>query len=116
MQVSDRRFARRFNAELPMRVRPWKSDAPEETVLAQNISERGLYFETSSPPAIGTTLNLRLEMPEIVTGVPPAEWSCVGTVVHAQPLPRKPESMGVGVRFDFYEASSGASSQRKAFK
>ena len=114
MQVSDRRFARRFVLGMPMRIRPWKSTAPEEIVRAHNVSERGIYFETSSPPAVGSTLNIRLEMPEEVTGLPATEWSCVGTVVHARPVATDPNYVGVGVRFDFYEAIASGSSQNKA--
>lgn len=114
MRVSDRRFARRFVVGMPMRVRPWKSAAAEEIVRAHNVSERGIYFETSSPPPVGATLNIRLEMPAEVTGMPPAEWKCVGTVVRAQPVATNPNSIGVGVRFDFYEAIASASSQNKA--
>ena len=114
MQVSDRRFARRFIVGMPMRVRRWKSTAPEETVRVDNISERGVYFETCRPPPVGSALRMSLEMPEEVTGMPSAEWSCVGTVVRAQPVATNPNSIGVGVRFDFYEASATNFSQHKA--
>lgn len=114
MRVSDRRFARRFNVGLPMSVQQWKSAAPEQTVCAHNVSERGVYFETASPPPIGATLKLRLEMPEEVTGVPPAQWQCVGTVVHAEPIAARPNSVGVGVRLDFDEACSTSASTENA--
>lgn len=113
MQVSDRRFARRFVVGMPMRVRRWKSAAPEETVRVDNVSERGVYFETCRPPPVGSALRMSLEMPEEVTAMPSAEWSCVGTVVRAQSIATNPDSVGVGVRFDFFEAIVSASSQEK---
>ena len=114
MRVSDRRFARRFAIGMPMRVHLWKSTGPGKTVRVNNVSERGVYFETDSPLEVGSSLRMSLEMPEEVTGLPPAEWSCVGTVVHAQPVAANPNSAGVGVRFDFFESSACAASREKS--
>ena len=72
MQVSDRRFARRFSIAKRVHFSLWNSHAPEQVVESVNISERGTYFETDLPPDVGATLRLQIEMPEEVTGVPAA--------------------------------------------
>ena len=103
MQVSDRRFARRFSIAKRVHFSLWNSHAPEQVVESVNISERGTYFETHLPPDVGATLQLQIEMPEEVTGVPAAEWRCLAKVVHTSPLNERTHTVGVGVRLDFYE-------------
>jgi hypothetical protein len=59
-----------------------------------------VFFATNLPLSKGATLDLLVEMPEQITGVPVAQWLCTGHVVRVVPMdsPR-----GVGVQFDFYE-------------
>jgi hypothetical protein len=105
MKLSDRRLARRFTLTIPMYVRTWKSQVPEERVESVNVSECGVYFETCTPPREGAMLQVRLEMPTEITGRPPGEWRCAGKVVCIHP-PSSPGALrGVSVRFDYYEIS-----------
>jgi hypothetical protein len=103
MKRSDRRLAYRFNLCIPLHIRDWKSDAPEQTVESNNVSECGVYFETDTPPLEGTVIQLRLEMPEEVTGEASSDWLCAGKVVRIQQARSPGAFVGVGVRFDYYE-------------
>jgi hypothetical protein len=107
MQLSDRRFARRFAVAKPVHFSVWHSSEPEQDAESVNISERGTYFETVSPPDVGATLNLRIEMPEEVSGAAVAEWQCIAKVVRAAPLDGWTKKVGVGIRLEFYEIVSG---------
>ncbi len=101
----DRRLAQRYKLKTDLRVRVPRSDAEESRVESQNLSQRGVFFATDIPLSEGAALDLLVEMPEAVTGVPAAQWLCSGHVVRVVPtdLPERPH--GVGVQFDFYEVS-----------
>jgi hypothetical protein len=100
----DRRLSLRHNVRTDLRVRTRKLDAPEQRVHSENLSQRGVFFTTDLPINKGAALDLLVEMPEQVTGVPPAQWLCTGHVVRIVPM--QPEGKrGVGVQFDFYEVS-----------
>ena len=100
----DRRLSLRHNVRADLRVRMRKFGAGEERTESENLSQRGVFFTTDLPLSKGTTLDLLVEMPEQVTGVPPAQWLCTGHVVRVVPM--EPEGKrGIGVQFDFYEVS-----------
>jgi hypothetical protein len=103
--TQDRRLTQRYNLKTDLRVRVRRSDAEEHRVQSQNLSQRGVFFATDIPLSEGAALDLLVEMPEAVTGVPAAQWLCSGHVVRVVPadLPEGPR--GVGVQFDFYEVS-----------
>ena len=103
MKPSDRRLAQRFPLTIPVFVREWKTMTPEKKVQSVNVSECGVYFETDTPPREGTIVQIRLEMPKEITGDATAEWLCTGKVVGVRPTCPPGDSLGVGVRFDYYE-------------
>jgi hypothetical protein len=103
MKPSDRRLAQRFRLTIPLFVREWKTITPEKAVESVNVSECGVYFETDTPPREGAILQIRLEMPKEITGDATAEWRCTGKVVGVRPTCPPSVSLGVGVRFDYYE-------------
>jgi hypothetical protein len=103
MKLSDRRLAQRFCLNIPLYIRAWKSEAPEQKVESVNVSECGAYFETDTPPCEGAMMQIRLEMPKEVTGLPTVEWRCTGKVVRIQPASSPGSLLGVSVRFDYYE-------------
>jgi hypothetical protein len=80
-------------------------DAKETKAESENLSQRGVFFATDLPLSKGTALDLLVEMPEQITGVPPAQWLCTGHVVRVVPIDSPQGSRGVGVQFDFYEVS-----------
>src|SRR2546430_2103731 len=77
----DRRLSRRHSLRAPLRIRLRKSDIAERSAESENLSQRGVFFATDLPLNKGTSLDLLLEMPEEISGVPPAHWLCTGHVV-----------------------------------
>jgi hypothetical protein len=103
--VSDRRLSRRFSFKTPLRVRIWKSTAPEQRTESLNLSQNGVYFATDSPLREGETVEILLKMPEEITSEPTTEWRCTGHVVRVDRVDPSRGQMGVGVQFDCYEVS-----------
>jgi Tfp pilus assembly protein PilZ len=101
----DRRLSRRYSLKTALRVRVRRSDGGERGAESENLSQRGVFFATDLPLSKGATLDLLVEMPEEVTGVPPAQWLCTGHVVRVVPSNSPRGAHGVGVQFDFYEVS-----------
>jgi hypothetical protein len=106
MKLSDRRLAQRFCLNIPLYIREWKSPTPERKVESVNVSECGAYFETETPPSEGAVVQIRLKMPNEITGHPTAEWRCTGKVTRIQPVNSSRALLGVSVRFDYYEICS----------
>src|SRR5882757_1892258 len=82
----DRRLSLRHNVRTDLRVRMRKLDAGEQRAQSENLSQRGVFFTTELPLNKGTSVDLLVEMPEQVTGVPPAQWLCTGHVVRVVPM------------------------------
>lgn len=100
---SDRRICPRLPFKTAMRVRVWKSGPAERNAESENLSERGTFFSTDAPLAIGSVLEILLRMPEEITGKPTMEWRCTGHVVRLEPIEPPRGKQGVGVQFDCYE-------------
>jgi PilZ domain len=103
--ASDRRLSLRHEIRTPLRIRLWKSAAPELRSESVNLSEGGILFASDSPLPIGTVVEVRLKMPEEITGEPTLEWLCSGHVVRVIPIDSPKGSLGVGVQFDCYQVS-----------
>ena len=103
MKPSDRRLAQRFPVAIPLYIREWRTVAPEKEEKSVNVSERGVYFETDTPPREGSVVLIRLSMPKEIIGEKTVEWRCTGKVVGLRPTDPPGTSLGVGVRFDYYE-------------
>jgi len=81
------------------------SSTPPSSARSPKIFRSAAFFFTSNLPINkGTSLDLLVEMPEQVTGVPPAQWLCTGHVVRVVPTETEGKC-GVGVQFDYYEVS-----------
>ena len=107
MRISspDRRLARRLSFKTPLRVRIWKSKAPEQKTESLNISQNGVLFVTDSPLREGETVEILLNMPEEITDEPPTEWRCTGHVVRVERRDVAGGKAAVGVQFDCYEVA-----------
>jgi len=105
MQVyeSDRRNSRRHILKTALRLRVWKSYSNEELAESENLSEKGTFFSTNVPLALGSAIEILLSMPCEITGNPTTEWRCTGHVVHLEPVDSPHGKLGVGVQFDCYE-------------
>jgi PilZ domain len=101
----DRRLSRRLCFKTPLRLRIWKSAAPEENAESLNLSQNGVYFATNSAIREGETVETLLNMPEEITDEPSTEWRCTGHVVRVERVDSALGILGVGVQFDCYEVS-----------
>jgi hypothetical protein len=101
----DRRLSQRHNLKTDLRIRVRKSNAGELRVESTNLSQRGVFFATELELSKGAALDLLVEMPEQITGLPTAQWLCTGHVVRVVAMNSPPGQRGVGVQFDFYEVS-----------
>jgi hypothetical protein len=104
---ADRRKTVRRNIRTPIRVRKWKSEFPEQESESENLSEHGILFATDEAFPVGTVLDIQLQMPELITCEPVAEWLCSGHVVRVQPIASTMGKFGVGVQFDCYQVARG---------
>jgi len=102
---SDRRLSGRYKVKTPLRVRLWKSAAPECTAESVNLSQRGIYFATDSALRKGETVEVLFNMPQEIIGEPTGEWRCTGHVVRVEEIKTAGRKLGVGVQFDCYEVS-----------
>ena len=96
----DRRLARRHTLKTALQVRFRSAGVTEQGVESENLSQRGVFFATNLPLSTGTELDLLVEMPEKITGVPAAQWLCAGHVVRVVPMNSPQGANGVGVQFD----------------
>jgi hypothetical protein len=101
----NRRLSRRLCLKTPLRVRIWKSAAPEEKAESLNLSQNGVYFATNTAIREGETVEILLIMPEEISDEPPTEWRCTGHVVRVESVESTQGKLGVGVQFDCYEVS-----------
>lgn len=102
---SDRRLSHRYGLKIPLRVRIWKSAAPEHSAESLNLSQNGVYFAMSSPLREGETVEILLSMPEVISNEPTGEWRCTGHVVRVDRADSSGGNMGIGVQFDCYEVA-----------
>jgi hypothetical protein len=103
--ASDRRQTIRRNFRTPIRIRGWKSMLPEQESESENLSENGILFATNSVIQVGTILEIVLQMPELITREPTAEWLCAGHVVRVAPIASAIGKFGVSVQFDCYQVA-----------
>jgi Tfp pilus assembly protein PilZ len=101
----DRRLSLRHDFRTDLRLRLRNSNVGELRVVSRNLSQRGVFFATELELTKGAALDLLVEMPEQITGVPTAQWLCTGHVVRVVPVNSPQGDRGVGVQFDFYEVS-----------
>ena len=112
--TNDRRTSPRHYLKIPLRIRLWKSQIPEQRSISHNLSLGGALFPTELPVAVGTVVELRLRMPEEISGKESSEWRCSGHVVRIdEPAAANRKKRGIAVQFDCYEV---ARCDRPAFR
>ena len=65
-----------------------------------DISEEGALLETDFILTVGSLLDLRIKLPEVITGQHATEWLCKGRVVRIAPYSSAGYRVRVGVHFD----------------
>ena len=101
--TADRRISRRLQFKTALRVRVWKCGPAEQRTVSENLSDRGTFFTTDAPLAIGSAVEILLKMPQEITGKRATEWRCTGHVVRLQSVDTSRGKLGLGVQFDCYE-------------
>ena len=100
MVRSDRRRTKRLIKRAPLGVVPGgASQRNEERAECLNISFTGVYFATDLKLKAGSTIQLRLRMPEEIFPGQPKDWKFVARVVHVEPLGSR---CGVGAQLLYY--------------
>ena len=104
--VAERRRRRRHSLKIPLRLCMWGSSSPNRDAKSVDISAEGALLETDLLLRVGAILDLRIELPEEITGQPTTEWRCKSRVIHVGlgSLPSHPAR--VGVHFDSLDLSS----------
>lgn len=109
MSSSERRIDTRVNIRVPLRFRTLNNpESTEQTAESENISQRGIYFETAVPLKVGTPIEVSLRMPRELAGKTSSDVRCVARVVHIRPSSILGGRAGVGLHIERYEAKASA--------
>ena len=109
MSSSERRIDTRVNIRVPLRFRVLNvPNSVEQSADSENISQRGIYFETDIPLKIGASLEVALRMPRELMGKSSSDVSCVARVVHIRTKSVAAGKMGVGLHIERYETTPPA--------
>lgn len=106
---ADRREARRFTMNLPMRVLPRESKGNDLDAHTRDVSYRGLYFVANANFEIGNEIEFVITLPQQVTQSGDVNIRCLGEVVRIEPT----ENGRVGIaakiaRYEFMPATATA--------
>lgn len=104
-QIVDRRRCCRHGLRIPLLLRVWGASSPSRDGKSVDISGEGALLETDMPLRIGSILDLRIELPEEITGQPTTGWRCKSRVVRIAPAPSASYPVTAGVHFDWVDVS-----------
>ena len=103
--AADRREARRFTMNLPLRILPWERKGEDLTVNMRDVSYRGLYFFTSENFEAGRTILFVITLPQDITKSGDVKIRCEGKVVRIDPTENG--KVGVAAKIERYEFLHG---------
>ena len=83
-----------------------RPELAEEAAESENISQRGIYFETAVHLKVGTPLEVSLQMPRDMSGKSSSEVRCMARVVHIRTNLRGKGKTGVGLHIEHYEVNT----------
>src|SRR6266581_9675464 len=106
---SERREARRFNMNLPMRVMPREAKGRELVARTRDLSYRGLYFLAEADFTVGSEIEFVITLPQQVTQSGDVHIRCQGEIVRVEAT----ESGRAGIaakiaRYEFIPATATA--------
>jgi Tfp pilus assembly protein PilZ len=105
MTSIDRRNDPRVNACVAMRFRVLDNpEILEQKAESQNMSQHGIYFETSTPLRIGMPVELTLRIPHDLAQRVSSEVVCIGRVVHVRPIESKNGMLGIGIHIERFDS------------
>jgi PilZ domain-containing protein len=106
---SERREARRFNMNLPMRVMPREGQGHELDAHTRDLSYQGLYFLAEADFEVGNEIEFVITLPQQVTQSGDVNIRCQGKIVRVETT----ENGRVGIaakiaRYEFIPAAAAA--------
>jgi len=107
MGASERRMDERVNIHVPLSFRELNDpNSAGQYAESENISRRGIYFETGFPLQVGELLEVSMRMPRGLAWKASSEVSCVARVVHIRTKAFSGSKRGIGLYIERYEAKA----------
>jgi len=104
MNFIERRVAPRVNIRVPLRFRLFNAPkSSEHEAESENISRRGLYFQTEVPLEVGALLEVTMRIAKDVKGKFASDIACMARVVRVQTLAQGASRRGIGLHIERYE-------------
>src|SRR5215469_10274206 len=98
--LSDRREARRFAMNLPVRVLAKDANSPELKASTRDVSYRGLYFLSEASFEKGSEIDFILTLPQQIISAGDVNIRCHGHVVRVEP--NSSGKTGIAAKIDKY--------------
>ncbi|HEX4542946.1 MAG TPA: PilZ domain-containing protein, partial [Candidatus Acidoferrum sp.] len=106
---SERREARRFNMNLPLRVMPRENKGRELDAQTRDLSYRGLYFLTEAEFKVGSEIDFVITLPQQVTQSGDVNIRCQGEIVRVEPTENGRRGIAAKIsRYEFIPAAATA--------
>ena len=106
MNSHERRIAPRVNVRVPLRFRIFNGPkSTQHEAESENISRRGLYFQTEVPLEVGALLEVTMRIAKDVTGKIANDIACMARVVRVQMPEQGALKRGIGLHIERYEIS-----------
>jgi PilZ domain len=99
--ASERREARRFNMNLPLRVLSREAKGRELSAQTRDLSYQGLYFLTEADFEVGSEIEFVITLPQQVTQSGDVNIRCQGKIVRVEAT--ETGRMGVAAKIARYE-------------
>jgi len=99
--LSDRREARRFAMNLPLRVLAQDANGPELKANTRDVSYRGLYFLSDARFENGSEIDFILTLPQQIISAGDVNIRCHGHVVRVES--DESGKTGIAAKIDKYE-------------
>ena len=99
--LSDRREARRFAMNLPVRILAKEAHGPELKANTRDVSYRGLYFLSDARFEKGSEIDFILTLPQQIISAGDVHIRCHGHVVRVEP--DETGRTGIAAKIEKYE-------------
>ncbi|HVH71914.1 MAG TPA: PilZ domain-containing protein [Candidatus Dormibacteraeota bacterium] len=106
---SERREARRFNMNLPLRVLTREAKARELSAHTRDLSYQGLYFLAEADFEVGNEIDFVITLPQQVTQSGDVHIRCQGTIVRVESMENGRTGIAAKIaRYEFLPAAATA--------
>jgi PilZ domain len=106
---AERREARRFTMNLPMRVFPREAKGREMDAHTRDVSYRGLFFVADANFQVGSEIEFVITLPQQVTRSSDVNIRCLGEVVRIEPTENGRAGIAAKIaRYEFMPAAANA--------